>query len=391
MTGRTLDRAAVADLDETMQREAVTSGIDAMVWAVVSGDDVHVGSVGCQRDSIFRISSMTKPITAAAAMTLVDDGTLALDAAIDRWIPELADRRVLRDPQGDLDDTVPAVRAITVEDLLTFRLGWGMDFDFSRRQPVLEAIGKLGLAAGPPQPQLAPDSVEWCRLMGTLPLSYQPGERWLYHTGAEVLGVLVARAAGAPLEAVLRERVLDPLGMVDTRFSVPAGSLDRFGACHGTDAETGARFTYDEIDGQWSRPPRFPGGGDGLVSTIDDYLAFARMLSGGGAHRGRRVLTAASVQRMTANHLTGDQLAASAPDPSRTVGWGYGLGVRVAADDSPEGIGTYGWDGGLGSRWRNDPTRDLTGILLTSQMWTSPEPPPICRTFWRSAGAALPS
>ena len=388
MTDARLDRDALVALDAAIRAESVSAGIQQAVWAVATGHDVHVGSAGAPRDTIFRISSMTKPVTATAAMSFVEDGTFALDDPIDRWLPELSDRQVLRDPYGDLADTVPAMRPITVEDLLTFRLGWGMDFDFSRPQPVLEAFAKLGLGSGPPEPQVPPDAEEWVRRIATLPLSYQPGERWLYHVGADVLGVLLARAAGAPLSIVLRERIFEPLGMVDTGFAVPADQLHRFGPCQGTNPETGERFTFDEPDGQWSHPPAFPSGGAGLVSTVDDFLAFARMLANGGTHGDCTVLSATTVQAMTTNRLTDSQLAASAPDPSGTNGWGYGMGVRVADDGSPEGIGTYGWGGGLGSVWGTDPTGDLTWILLTSQMWTSPQHPPIIDAVRRGAYAA---
>jgi CubicO group peptidase (beta-lactamase class C family) len=391
MNDTSLDADALVAADAALAAQAVATGTEEAVWAIAAGDDVHVGAHGAARDAIFRISSMTKPVTAAAAMALLEDGAFALTDPIDRWIPELAGRQVMRDPHGDLHDTVPATQPITVEDLLTFRLGWGMDFDFSKPQPVLEAFAKLGLGSGPPEPQTPPDADEWVRRMATLPLSYQPGERWLYHVGADVLGVLLARAAGAPLADVLRERILEPLGMTDTDFAVPAEKLHRLGPCRGANPETGERFTYDEPDGQWSRPPAFPSGGAGLVSTVDDFVTFARMLASGGAHGGARILRAESVAAMTTNHLTDAQLAASAPDPSGTNGWGYGMGVRVASDGSPEGIGTYGWGGGLGSVWGTDPTRDLTWILLTSQMWTSPEPPPIIDALRRGAYAAVGS
>ena len=206
---------------------------------------------------------------------------LRLDDPVDAFLPELADRRVLRDPAGPLDDTVPAARPISVRDVLTFRLGLGMDMEhWDRPQPVLERAAELGLGAGPPAPQQAPATEEWIRRLGSLPLSYQPGERWLYHVGADVAGVLVERAAGRPFPDVLRERIFEPLGMTDTAFHVPPAKLDRFGPLTAVDPASGALGTYDPADGQWSTPPAFPGGGAGLVSTVDDYLAFAAHAAG---------------------------------------------------------------------------------------------------------------
>ena len=192
---------------------------------------MHVGWAGTldqeghrpvQRDTIFRISSMTKPITGAAALTLVADGTVELDDPVDRWLPEMADRRVMRDPDGSLDDTVRAEQPITLRHLLTFTLGIGLDFARFGEQPVLQAADELELGSGPPQPQGPPPPDEWMRRLGSLPLEAQPGARWLYHLGADVLGVLVARASAGSLEEALVDRVLGPLGMDDTRFSVPA-------------------------------------------------------------------------------------------------------------------------------------------------------------------------
>jgi CubicO group peptidase (beta-lactamase class C family) len=208
--------------------------------------------------------------------------------------------------------------------------------------------------------------------------------------GADVLGVLVARAAATPLERFLAARVFDPLGMVDTGFAVPATDLDRFGPCYGVDPGTGERTVYDDTHGQWATPPAFPGGGAGLVSTVGDYLAFGRMLLGGGVHEGERLVSADAIAAMTTNHLTDEQLATSAPDPSGAQGWGFGVGVQVRATPvSP--LGSYGWSGGLGTTWANDPTSGTVGVLLTNQMWTSPEPPDVCVGFWSAVVSTDPA
>jgi CubicO group peptidase (beta-lactamase class C family) len=264
-----------------------------------------------------------------------------------------------------------------------------MDFtDFSPR-PITDALAALGLGAGPPAPAGPPPPDEWMRRLGTVPLMYQPGERWLYHTSAEVLGVLIARATGQTFDAFLAERVFGPLGMVDTGFFVPADKLDRFGACFGADPTTGEQTVYDPADGQWSTPPAFPSGGAGLVSTLADLHAFGGMLLAGGTRQGVRLLSRATVRAMTTNQLTPAQVAATAPDPDGATGWGFGVGINVHRNDPARPPGTYGWDGGLGSSWSNDPSEDLVGVLLTNQMWTSPVPPVAFGDFWTCVYAAL--
>lgn len=385
----------IAELEAGLRSHVRAGEVLGLTWLVAAGGDMRIGALGhvdagrsqpVATDTIFRISSMTKPITAAAALVLVDDGAIALDDPVDALLPELAKRRVLSHPIAPVDDTVPAERPITVDDLLTFRLGLGGDFTDFRAKPIDEAIAKLEIAAGPPQPALPPEPDEWIRRLGTVPLQYQPGERWLYHIGADILGVLIARAAGQRLEEFMNERLFQPLGMTDTGFFVPANKLDRFGACFSVDPVSGERTVYDRRDGQWSSKPAFPGGGAGLVSTARDYHRFADMLRNGGSSQGGRVLSEDAVRAMTANQLTDEQLSRGGPDPSGALGWGFGVGVQ-SRPDGMQSIGTYGWDGGLGSIWRNDPTRSLIGILLTNQSWTSPIAPPICDTFWSSLRA----
>lgn len=393
-----LASAGLARMRDVMAGHVERGEVPGLVWLVARRGEVHAGAAGALdadgavpvgRDAIFRISSMTKPVTAVAALALVEDCRLRLDEPVDRLLPELADRRVLARSDGPLEDTVAARRPITVRDLLTFRLGLGMDFAATGPQPVLAAMAELGLGAGPPAPAGPPEPDEWMRRLGTLPLAHQPGERWLYHTGADVLGVLVARAAGQPFEAFLAERIFEPLGMADTGFAVPAAERGRFGSCYWTNPATGERAPYDRPDGQWSRPPAFASGGAGLVSTADDYLAFAEMLRAGGAYRGRRILSRPSVEAMTTDHLSAEQKAASGPDPSGALGWGFGVGVQLRRTGPARSVGTYGWDGGLGTSWANDPSEGLVGVLLTNQAWASPVPPPVCEDFWTCAYAAV--
>src|SRR5205814_5275680 len=384
----------LADYVERGEVPAIVSLVSrrGAVYVDAIGTKTAGGSDAVGRDAIFRISSMTKPITAAAAMILVEECKLRLDEPVDRLLPELGNRTVLRRLDSALDDTVPAVRPVTLRDLLTFRMGFGQLFAAPDAYPVLKAANELEIGMGPPRPQAMPVPDEWLRRLGTLPLMYQPGERWLYNTGSDVLGVLIARAAGQPFDAFLRRRLFDPLGMRDTGFSVPPEKQGRFSTSYLTDAQTGALVLFDDpATGQWSRPPAFPSGGAGLVSSVDDYFAFGDMLLHDGEHAGVRVLSKESVALMTRDQLTPEQKAASA-FPGGFFdhhGWGFGVSVLTADDSTPRRIGTFGWDGGMGTGWYADPREDLTTILMTQAAWTSPIPPPVFRDFWRSAYEAI--
>jgi CubicO group peptidase (beta-lactamase class C family) len=358
---------------QVMERH-VEQGVPGVAWAIVDGKDTEVGWAGTadaagttpvQRDTIFRIASMTKPIVAAAALTMVEDGTLRLDDAVDDLLPELSDRQVLADPFSTSEETVPAARPVLLRDLLTFRLGLGMDFRRWGRQAHMDRMSALGIGIAPPAPQGLPGDDDFMKAIASLPLEFQPGERWLYNTSADVLGVLLARAGGATLGRVLQDRVLAPLGMTDTSFDVPGDKLARFTDCVAGDQ------TYDPVRGQWSTPARFESGGGGLVSTIDDYLAFAQTLAGGGAP----LLSRRMVDLLTTDQLTDAQRAESSPEPDGSAGWGFGVGVKVRRTDLPN-VGTYGWTGGLGSSWATDPTAGITTILLSNQMFTSAFPMP---------------
>lgn len=391
------DPRALGRLRDVMEGHVVQDSVGGLAWLCACGDRVEVGVAGrltrgesepVSRDSIFRISSMTKPIVAVAALLLVEECTLRLEDPIDDVLPELAERRVLVDGRGRLDgDTVPAWRPITVHDVLTFRLGLGMDFEAPWPQPLLDAMGQLGLGAGPPEPQVPPAADEWMRRLSTLPLLYQPGERWLYNTGADVLGVLIARAANQPLEEFLSRRLFDPLGMSDTGFSTT--HVERLGSCYAADPETGQRRVYDPPDGQWATPPTFPSGGGGLVSTLDDLHAFGRMLlAGGRLTDGSRFLSRASVEAMTTDQI-GDQPGFPGPSPDGSQGWGFGVGVQVRRRGLGPTAGSYGWAGGLGSSWGNDPNKDLVGIVLTTDMFVAASPPAVIQDFWTCLYAAI--
>ena len=201
-----------------------------------------------RRDTIFRIASMTKPVIAAATMMLVEECKLRLDDPVDAFLPELADRQVLKSLESAVDDTVPAKRSITTRDLLTFTFGMGAVMVWPARHPIQKAAADLGLAPGPFQLDLTAD--EFMKRLGTLPLIYQPGERWLYHTGSDVLGVLIARVSGQSLEAFLQERLFAPLGMRDTGFHVPAAKLDRLASAYLMDPQKKALAFFDDAGQQ---------------------------------------------------------------------------------------------------------------------------------------------
>ena len=360
------------DVERAVRARVASGEVHGAAWLVDRGGSVTGGVAGVARpDSIFRLSSVTKPVVAALAMALIDDGVLGLDDDVDEWLPELADRRALRHPDSPLEDTVPADRPITVRDVLEFRLGIGVDFAGPFPGAVLGALAERGLPVGPPAPQQSPGPDEFLRIVGGVPLTAQPGKRWLYNTGAQVLGVLLARAAGQPLPELLAARLLDPLGMTDTGFHVPAERLSRL------DRQWLGDDVYDEADGQWSRPPAFPDAAAGLASTVADLHAFATMLRA----RGATVLSPQAVTAMTSAHV-------GAHDPDGHEGWGLGLGVFLS--DAPDGrhAGTYGWDGGLGQTWWTDPVTDTIAILLTTDAWTSPQPTPVFGDFWREAFGA---
>lgn len=361
----------------------------------------HVDAIGrkamdqgdpIRRNTIFRISSMTKPITAVAALILVEECKLRLDEPVDRLLPELADRKVLKRLDASLDDTVPAKRPISLRDLLTFRMGSGIVMAPPDTYPIQTAMSEHRLGQGPPSPSTPPAPDEWMRRLGGLPLMYQPGERWMYNTGSDVLGVLIARASGQPLETFLRQRVFEPLGMKDTGFSVPAGRLDRLVDSYGNNPETGALELYDRAEGgQWSRQPAFPSGGAGLVSTVDDYAAFGQMMLDKGRRGRERILSRRAVETMTTDQLTPEQKAVSGLIPGYfdSHGWGFGVSVVTRRDDVAAPIGKFGWDGGLGTSWCSDPGEELVGVLMTQRAWTSPSPPAVCLDFWTLAYQAI--
>ncbi len=273
-------------MQEVMTGHVAQSTVPGMVMLLSRRGEVHVEAIGMQafdgsepmrRDTIFRIASVTKPIVAAAAMILVEECTLRLDEPVDQWLPELADRRVLRAIDSPLDDTLPANRPITLRDLLTFRLGIGSVMVFPPRYPIQQAMAEVGVGPGPALFAHTPD--ELMKRFGSLPLVHQPGERWLYDSGSDILGVLISRATGMSLEEFLREVIFAPLGMNDTSFSVPESKLNRLASSYWSNPSTGKFEIFDGVDdSRWASPPVFESGAGGLISTVDDLLAFGEMM-----------------------------------------------------------------------------------------------------------------
>ncbi len=379
----------MSELRDVLQKQVIGGSVPGAVGLVAHRDKVEVQAAGfldvegtapMTRDSIFRIASTTKPIIAAATMMLVDDGRIALDDAVATWLPELASPSVVRTPEAAVDDVVPAVRSITVFDLLTFRSGHGFPSDFS-----LPAVALLfqDLTQGSPveRSPLGPDG--WMAALSHIPLLHQPGEAWLYNTGSDILGVLIARVSNTPLPVFLAERVFEPLAMVDTEFDVTGAKRDRLTSAYEPNADGGLELS-DAPDGTWASPPAFPSGSGGLVSTADDLHAFARMLLAEGTANGRRLLTPTAVRQMTTDHLIQAQRDASTLF-LEGQGWGFGGSVDVAAVDPWNGQGRYGWVGGTGTAWHITPSTGTISILLTQRAMTGPTPPDVMREFWSYA------
>lgn len=356
------------DLNQSAIREACDTGLLAgavtMVWQrgqVLQVNEIGYRDVGAglpmSRDTVFRIASMTKPITVAAAMSLVDAGKLALADPISRWLPEFAAPAVLADPAGPVDKTVPAHRPITVEDLMTHRSGIGYGFTVSG--PIAREYQRLPFGQGPDA---------WLAALAGLPLVYQPGEALTYGHGIDVLGVLLSRIEGKPIAQVLDERILGPLGMTDTGFFVSPAARRRAATMYRIGADT----LHDDAMGPVPvTMPVFPNAGGGLLSTADDYLAFARMLLGDGVVDGVRVLSEQSAAAMRTDRLTDDQKRQPFLGAPFWVGRGFGLNLSVVTDPAkstplygPGGAGTFSWPGAYGTWWQADPENELILIYL---------------------------
>lgn len=393
----------LARMHETMTGHIERGRMPGLVLGISRGDETVVETIGTmafeddapmRRDSIFRIASLTKPVVAVAALILVEEGVVRLDDPVDGLLPELANRQVLRAIDAPLDDTVPSNRPLTLRVLLTFRAGYGAIFTPPDQSPLAQALIDAGVAAGPLLPSLPPD--DWMAVYRDLPLAHQPGERWLYNTGSDMVGVLIARATGVSLGNFFQERIFTPLGMTDTGFSVPADKLERLTESYWTNFETGEFGVFDSAaESRFATPPVFESGSGGLVSTVDNLLAFGQMLLNQGTYDGskERILSRASIALMTTDQITPAQKEASRaeffPGFWDGNGWGFGVAINTRRDNLWATPGRYGWEGGYGTSWAVDPVEGLVGVLLTQRAWDEPGYPAVNVDFWNGVYQAL--
>jgi CubicO group peptidase (beta-lactamase class C family) len=375
------NRDALAGIGPALQGlvdQGALAGMVTLVWR--RGEVVQVDTIGQRdieaglpmaRDTLFRIASMTKPVTSLAALMLLEEGRLRLEDPVTKWLPELADLQVLKAADGPLDVTVPATRDITVEDLMTHRAG--LAYGFTSMGPIAHAHEeKLGSPLANPY---TPD--EWLKRLGELPLSYQPGERFHYSHATDVLGFLVARIEGKPLGQVLRERIFDPLGMHDTGFWTPLEKRGRLAKLYKALPETPLEdVSWDDPE----TPAAFEGGGGGLVSTADDYLKFARLMLGRGEVDGVRLAKSETVDLMTTNRLTDEQRGHAFLGMPFWLSQGFGLGTSMVLDAEKHqwmgagAEGSFGWPGAFGTWWQADPANDMILIyLIQDSMPLGPE------------------
>jgi CubicO group peptidase (beta-lactamase class C family) len=355
------------------------SGAVTLVWR--NGEIAQVTAQGLAnieegrpmaRDTLFRIASMTKPITSVAALMLMEEGHFALDEPITRWAPEFKDMRVLVSPTGPVEDTVPAEREITFEDLFTHRAG--LAYGFTSIGPIAHAHQKaLGDVLSI---NTSPDA--WMAALGGLPLSFQPGERFHYSHATDVLGFLVGRIAGTGFREFLMERIFQPLAMVDTDFYIPPEKRDRASVVYRLDEALSALepVGFPRHD----TPPDYCGGGGGLISTADDYLTFARMLLGDGEVGGVRLLKEETVRMMRTNRLTDAQREIPFMGIPFWIGQGFGLGLSVITAPEKQAWmgagshGAFGWPGAFGTWWQADPEENMVMIyLIQNSMPLGPE------------------
>jgi CubicO group peptidase (beta-lactamase class C family) len=401
MSGGGFSQARLGRLHEIMAGHVAAGEMPGLVTLVSRGGEIEADAIGrlafdspapMRQDTIFRIASLTKPVTAVAAMLLVEDCVLHLDDPVDAFLPELANRQVLRAIDSMLEDTVSATRPTTLRDLLTLRLGLGAIFAPPGKYPIQRALDEAGLSPGPVLPDMTAD--ELMQRLGRLPLLYQPGERWLYNTGFDILGVLIGRASGMSFGEFLQTRIFAPLGMKDTGFSVPASKLDRLPAAYWRNPETDELQIFDRIeDSRWSMPARFESGAGGLVSTVDDMLVFGRMMLANGRYDDERLLSRPMITLMTSDQITPEQKAASAADSFPgfwdSHGWGFGVSIDTRCDDLASTPGHYGWYGGYGMSWYVDPAEELIGILMTQRVWDATGMPKVLLDFWTGTYQAI--
>ncbi|OLL27947.1 serine hydrolase [Burkholderia sp. SRS-W-2-2016] len=373
--------AALTNAMQGYVERGEVAGVVSLVWR--RGETGYFEPLGLrdeaaqlpmERDTLFRIASMTKPVTSAAIMMLIEEDRLALDTPVSLWLPELAAPRVLRDPNGSLDDTDPVRTPLTVLDLLTHRAGFA--YHFTSTGPLAEAY-----AAAFNGFESNGDNSAWLARIAALPLMFQPGARWHYGVATDVLGVLIERVSGMSLGEFFRTRIFEPLGMRDTAFWVHDTQLARLATAYGIDPNTRRRVVEDHpAASRWANPRRFQSGGGGLVSTAEDYLQFAQLLLGRGRVGGTRLLSNRSVDLMRSNFLSRDQRRLPAFGHVIWAGQGFGLGLSVVDDPAQQlplgyrSLGSFGWPGAYGTSWFADPVEDLIGVMLIQRRSLDPFP-----------------
>ncbi len=365
-----IDKGDAAGVVTLLYRHGTVAQVNAVGW------QDEAAKTPMRRDTIFRIASMTKPIVSVATLMLMEESKLALTDPVEKFLPELANRKLLADPTAALETATPSPRGITILDLLTHRSG--IVTPDTTPGPLVNALKDADTAR-----MIGPD--EWIKRVGALPLAYEPGTRFNYGNSFDVLGVLIARAAGMTLPDLLEARIFKPLSMRDTGFMVPTDKMPRFATNYRTDPQSGKRVVADQPGDQsrWAKPPASPAGAGGLVSTADDYLAFAKVLLGKGRSGEVRLLSHESVALMTANELTPEQRKVPFSGFDFWGGQGFGLGVSVVDDvarqtRSPFGYssaGSFGWPGAFGTWWQADPKEDMIQIFMVQMSAGDPRSP----------------
>jgi CubicO group peptidase (beta-lactamase class C family) len=365
-----VDRGDAAGIVTLLYRHDEIAQVNAVGWMD------EAAKTPMRRDTIFRIASMTKPIVSVATLILMEEGKLKLTDPVEKFLPELANPKQLQNPADALDTAISSRRGITILDLLTHRSG--IVTPDTAPGPLVAALKDADSAK-----EMGPDA--WIKRVGALPLAYEPGTRFNYGNSFDVLGILIARAAGMSLPAFLDARIFRPLGMKDTGFYVPADKTARFATNYKTDPQTGKHVVTDQPGehSRWAKAPAFPAGAGGLVSTADDYLSFAKMLLGKGRSGDVRILSHQSVALMSANQLSPDQRKMPFSNFEFWAGQGFGLGVSVVDDvarqaGSPFGYssaGSFGWPGLYGTWWQVDPKEDMIQLFLVQLLASDPRNP----------------
>jgi CubicO group peptidase (beta-lactamase class C family) len=382
------DLRRLSRIDDFLQTRYVGPGLlpHAQLLIARDGVPVHFTSLGHARegsaeplreDAIFRIASMTKPITSLAFMMLLEEGKVSLDQPVQDVIPEFADLRVYAGGGAGVPFQTKALdRSMLMVDLL--RHTSGLTYDFQHRTNVDAAYRERGIVTLRGKRPLE----DFVAALGEVPLEFSPGTAWNYSVSTDVLGLVVERLSGMKLEEVLEQRIFSPLGMKDTAFHVPAEKQGRLTDCWRLDPERG-NVVYDPArESSWAQPPSLISGGGGLVSTSADFHLFCRMLLGGGVHDGTRLAGRKTIELMTRNHLPGGadltELSRSMFSEAIYSGQGFGLGFAVNLDPAkamaPGSAGEYYWGGIFSTYFFVDPVERISAVFMTQLMPSSSYP-----------------